>query len=57
LASPVVLIAILYTELISSEGESESQCGNKKWSANTGVTLQGSVKVKNFIIALHPTTN
>lgn len=44
LASPLVLIAILYLQLIeTSSSETRTTCGNKRWDA-AGTGLKGSVK-------------
>ncbi|XP_060064146.1 transmembrane channel-like protein 7 isoform X2 [Ylistrum balloti] len=45
LASPIVLIAILYQQLIG-EGEEEDlgRCGNTRWSSTSGGTVKGNVK-------------
>ncbi|XP_033748411.1 transmembrane channel-like protein 7 isoform X2 [Pecten maximus] len=45
LASPIVLIVILYRQLIG-EGEEEDlgRCGNTRWSTSSGGTVKGNVK-------------
>ncbi|XP_021359860.1 transmembrane channel-like protein 7 isoform X2 [Mizuhopecten yessoensis] len=45
LASPIVLIAILYQQLIGVGGEEDlGRCGNTRWSTSSGGTVKGSVK-------------